>query len=103
MKITVPVTKEVDVEPLILEIAREHFKDTKIESVDVREDYDHVGQKILRVDILYSTENGPMDPALRVRFRCRLIPMLEEIGIHSFPHMEFMTKQGLKEIADASP
>ena len=109
MKITVPVTKEVDVEPLILEIAREHFKGTKIESVDVREDYDHEGKKIMLVSILYSAENGRMDPALRVRFRSQLIPKLAEVGVHQFPYMEFMTQQDLdelkelEEIADASP
>lgn len=100
MKITVPVTREIDINSLILDIAREHFKDTEIESVDVQEDYDHEGEKIMLVNILYSDENGRIDPALRVGFVRHLRPKLVEIGVHYFPYTEYMTKQDLKELEE---
>ena len=59
-----------------MNLARKHFKGTRIEKVDVNEEYDHEGRKILRVVILYSSEKGPIDRFLRVNFRHQLIPKL---------------------------
>ena len=80
-----------DTEKLIASVVNDRFPGGDIESIRIREDTDHEGDPILRIDLMVGGRARVLDPKRAISLTGDLRSRLADIGITSFPVLSFIS------------
>ena len=81
-----------NVKKAIESVVEDRFPGGEIVSIRLREDLDHEGDPILRVDLIVRESGKVLNPKRTVGMTGDLRRRLAEIGITSFPVLSFISK-----------
>jgi hypothetical protein len=93
---------KADVEKAIWSAVKDRFPGREIESIRVREDLDHDGDPILRVDLIVRERKKVLDPKRTGSLTGLIRARLSEIGITSFPVLSFISKSEAGKIGSVA-
>lgn len=80
-------------EPAVAEVVRAHFRGSTIDEVTIRPDFDHDGEPILRVTVIFSSDMAKIDPGNLSSIARHVAAKLREQGRSQFPIFRFLSKR----------
>jgi hypothetical protein len=80
-----------NVENIVTTLVREKFPNARVISVKVTEDTDFEDDTVLRVRVVFASDDEKLDAGATSGFLRHLRPKLSDIGVRAFPVMSFIS------------
>ena len=87
------ITDHAEIEELISKLVHERFAKAEVVSVNIKKDFDHDGDEILLVEVVFSNPNHKSLVELALGFLSHLRTNLVDNGINAFPVMSYVSEQ----------
>ncbi|MDM7971039.1 MAG: hypothetical protein QUV10_15605 [Paracoccaceae bacterium] len=87
------------IKEVVSKLVNDRFPNARIVSVDIQKDFDFDDDEIIKVRVVFHTENERLDAKATSSFLRYLRPKLSEIGVRNFPVMSFVSDRDARGAA----